>query len=249
MFKLLFFSQKMKKYFVFISLKTTLDTFNNDNAGLPVWIYSHSFCIFYPEPFLFSAPTLYIIEWKSSCKEFLFVQLFFKSDNISLTTFREHAWVNGITKNCGAYREISPLIPKLFVYSHMTNGSLLSGKTELGKGIEERHFRRKRMDREFWRFDSSPVDLKLCNIRIISVKFLNCLIWLKEISRIRGKFQKCYLPNISGSKTRLSFPSSNFWNAFAEKVIFCMNDLMFLLQLQLYNIFTNVLFIISKSFH
>ena len=119
-----FFSQKMKQYFVFISLKTTLHTFNNDNTGLPVWIYSHSFCIFYPEPFLFSAPTLYIIEWKSSCKEFLFVQLFFKSDNISLTTFRGNTWVNDITKNCGAYREIS-------LYSHMTNGSLLSGKTEL----------------------------------------------------------------------------------------------------------------------
>ena len=85
---------------------------------------SHSSCIFYPEPFLFSAPTVHIIEWKSSCKEFLFVQLFFKSDNISLTTFRGNTWVNDITKNCGAYREIS-------LYSHMTNGSLLSGKTEL----------------------------------------------------------------------------------------------------------------------
>ena len=121
-------------------------------------------------------------------------------------------------------------------------------KQSSGKGIEEIYFGRKRMDREFWRSDSSPVDLKLCDIRIISIKCLNYLIWLKEISRIRGKFQKCYLPNISGSKTRQSFPSSNFWNAFAEKIIFCMNDLMFLLQLQLYNIFTNVLFIISKSF-
>ena len=97
---------------------------------------SHSLSIFNPEPSLFSAPTLHVIEW-SSCKEFFFVHLFFKSDNISPTTFRGHASVNYIVKNCSTYREILPLLPELFVYSHMTNGSLLSGKTEL----RERHRR------------------------------------------------------------------------------------------------------------
>ena len=101
---------------------------------------SHCLCIFYPEPFLFSAPTLHITEWKGSCKEFLFVRLFFKSNNISRATFRG-AWVNGITKNCGAYREILPFVPEFFVYPHMNNGSLLSGKTKTsGKGIEETYY-------------------------------------------------------------------------------------------------------------
>ena len=101
---------------------------------------SHCLCFFYPELFLFSEPTLHIKEWKGSCKEFLFVRLFFKSDNISHATFRG-AWVNDITKNCAAYREIPPFVPELFVYSHMSNGSLLSGKTKSsGKGIEEIYF-------------------------------------------------------------------------------------------------------------
>ena len=116
--------------------------------------------------------------------------MFFKSNNISRATFREGAWVKDITKNCGPYREIPPFAPELFFYSHMSNGSLLSGKTKSsGKGIEEIYFRRNRMDRQFWRFDNSPVDLKFCGIRIMNVKCLNCLIWLKEFSRIRGKFQ------------------------------------------------------------
>ena len=178
---------------------------------------SHCLCIFYPESFLFPAPTLHIIEWKGSCKEFLFVQLFFKSDDISRVTFRG----NDITKNRRAYREIPPFVPELFVYSHMSNGSLLSGKTKSsGKGIAEIYFRRNRMDRQFWRFDDSPIDLKFCGIRIMSVKCLNCLIWLKEFSQIRGKFQKCYIPNISDSNIRQSLSSSNiwiaFWNAFAK---------------------------------
>ena len=84
-----------------------------------------SFCIFYAESVLFSAPILHMIEWRSSRKEFLFVQLFFKSDNISPTTFRGHAW------NCGAYRATLPFLLDFFVYIHMTNASLLSGKTEL----------------------------------------------------------------------------------------------------------------------
>ena len=110
---------------------------------------SHCLCMFYPEPFLFSVPTLHIIEWESSSKEFLFVQLFFKPDNISRTTFRGDAWVNDITINFRAYREISPLLAELFVFSHMSNSSLLSGKTKSSeKGIEEIYFRRKRMDRE-----------------------------------------------------------------------------------------------------
>ena len=182
---------------------------------------SRCLCIFYPEPFLFSAPTLHIIECKGSYKEFLFVQLFFKSDHISHATFRGGAWVNDITKNCGAYCEIPPFVPELFVYSHMSNGSVLSGKTKSsGKGIAEIYFRRNRMDRQFWRFDDSPVDLKFCGIRIISVKCLNCLIWLKKFSWIRGKFQKCYISNISDSNIRQSLSISNiwiaFWNAFAK---------------------------------
>ena len=181
--------------------------------------------MFYPEPFLFSAPTLHIIEWKSSSKEFLFVQLFFKPDNVSRTTFRGDAWVNDITKNFCAYREISPLLPELFVFSHMSNSSILSGKTKSSeKGIEEIHFRRKRMDREFWRFDGLPIDLKFCDIRIMSVKCLDCLIWLKKFSRIRGKFQKCYLPNISDSKIRQRLPSSNIRNAFVKEIVFCKKD-------------------------
>ena len=66
----------------------------------------------------------------------------------------------------------------------------------------------------------SRVDLKFCGIRIMSVKCLNCLIWLKEFSQIRGKFQKWYIPNISDSNIRQSLSSSNiwiaFWNAFAK---------------------------------
>ena len=123
---------------------------------------SHCLCISYPEPFLFPAPTLHIREWKGSCKECLLVQLFFKSDNISRATFRGGAWVKDITKNWGAYREIPPFfVPKLFGYSHMSNGSLLSGKTKnSGKGIEEIYFCRNRMDWQFWRFDDSRVDLR-----------------------------------------------------------------------------------------
>ena len=179
---------------------------------------SHCLCIFYPELFLFSASTLHIIEWKGFCKEFLFVQLFFKYVNISRVTLRGGAWVND---NCGAYHEIPPFVPELFVYSYTNNGSLLSGKTKSpGKGIEEIYFRWNRMDRQFWRFDDSPVDLKFCGIRIMSVKCVNCLIWLKEFSQIRGRFQKCYIPNISDSNIRQSLSSSNiwiaFWNAFAK---------------------------------
>ena len=114
---------------------------------------SHCFCIFYPEPFLFSAPTLHMIEWKSSCKEFFLLQLLFKSDNISHTIFRGDAWVNDITENSGVYCKISPLLPEIFACSHMRNSSLLSGKTKSsGKDIEEMYFRRKRIDRELWWF-------------------------------------------------------------------------------------------------
>ena len=128
---------------------------------------SHCLCIFYPEPFNFSAPTLHIIEWKGPCKEFLFVQLFFKSVNIPQATFRGGDWVNDITKNCGAYREIPPLLPDLFLYSHIINGSPLLGKTKSsGKGIGEIYFRKSRMDRQLWRFDDQHVDLKFCDIRM-----------------------------------------------------------------------------------
>ena len=105
---------------------------------------SHCLCIFYPKPSNFSAPTLHIKEWKDSCKEFLFVQLFFKFDNIPQATFRGDDWVNEITKNCGAYREIPLLLIELFLYSHIINCSLLSGKTKSsGKGIERIYFRKK----------------------------------------------------------------------------------------------------------
>ena len=125
------------------------------------------------------------------------------------------AWVNDISKTCSAYRKIPPFAQQLFVHSHMSNGSFLSGKTKSsGKGIKEIYFRRSRMEREFWRFDDLLVDLKFGDIRLMSAKCLNCLIWLKEFSRIRGKFQKCYLPNISESNTRQSLSSSNIWNPF-----------------------------------
>ena len=227
MFKLLFFVSATKWNYISFSfhqklLWTLSMTIIQDYQFKYI---SHCLCMFYPEPFLLSAPTLHIIEWKSSSKEFLFVQLFFKPDNVSRTTFRGDAWVNDSTKNFCAYREISPLFTELFVFSHMSNNSLLSGKTKsYEKGIEEISFRRKRMDREFWRFDGSPVDLKFCDIRIMSVKCLDCLIWLKKFSRIRGKFRKCCLPNISDSKTRQSLPSSNIWNAFAKQITFCEND-------------------------
>ena len=180
---------------------------------------SHGLCIFYPEPFHFSAPTLHIIEWKGSCKEFLFVQLFFKSDNISRATFRGGAWVNVITKNCDAYREMPPFVPELFVYSQMSNGSLLSGKTKSsGKGTEEIYFRGNRMERQFWRFDDSHDNLKFCGIRIMSVKCLNCLIWLKEFSQIRLEANSRNV--ISRIFQTVSLSSSNiwigFWNAFAK---------------------------------
>ena len=125
---------------------------------------------------LLYAPTLHIIEWKGFCKEFLFIQLFFKFDNILCTAFRGGAWVNEITKNCGAYRKIPPFVPELFVYSHMSNGSL-SGKTKSsGKVIEEIYFRRNCMDQKFLIFDDSRVDLKFFSLRMRSVKCLNCLI-------------------------------------------------------------------------
>ena len=168
----------------------------------------------------FFAPGLHIIEWKGSCKEFLFcsaVSFLFKSDNISRATFRGGAWVNDVTKNWGAYREIPPFVQELYVYYYMSNGSLLSGKTKSsGKSIEEIYFRRNRMDWQFWRFDDSPVDLKFCGIRIMSVKCVNCLIWLEEFSRIPGKFQKCYVPNISHSNIRQSLSSSNISIAFSN---------------------------------
>ena len=118
-----------------------------------------------------------IIEWKHSCK--FFVQLFIKSDNISLAIFRG----NDITENCGAYREIPPLVPELFTYSYMSNGSLLSGNTKSsGKGIEEIYLGRNRMGRQFWRFDDSHVDLKFCDIRIIS-QLLNLIEGIFSNSR------------------------------------------------------------------
>ena len=96
---------------------------------------SHCSCIFYPVSFLFFAPTMHIKEWKSSCK-FFFIQLFFKSNNISRATFRGGAWVNDITKNCGAYREIPPFVSELFDYSHMSKESLLSGRV-LGRALKK----------------------------------------------------------------------------------------------------------------
>ena len=47
---------------------------------------SHCLCIFDPEPFLFFALALDIIEWKGSCKEIFFVQLFLFC--LNLITFR-----------------------------------------------------------------------------------------------------------------------------------------------------------------
>ena len=111
----------------------------------------------------------------------------------------------------------------------MSNSSFLSDQIKSsGKGIEEIYFRRNRIDRQFWRFDDSSVDLKFCDIRIMCVKWLNCLIWLKEFSQFRGKIQKCYIPNISDSNLRQSLSGSNnwiaFWNAFAKCISFCKSD-------------------------
>ena len=129
-------------------------------------------------------------------------------------TFRD-AWVTDITKNCSAYCKITPFFQELFVFAHMSNRSFLSGKTKIsGKGIEEIYFRRSRMEREFWSFDDLRVNLKFGDIRLMAAKCLNSLIWLNEFSQMRGKFQKCYLPNISDSNTRESLSSSNIWNAF-----------------------------------
>ena len=114
----------------------------------------------------------------------------------------------------------------------MSNSSFLSDQIKSsGKGIEEIYFRRNRIDRQFWRFDDSSVDLKFCDIRIMCVKCLNCLIWLKEFSQFRGKIQKCYIPNISDSNLRQSLSGSNnwiaFWNAFAKCISFCKSDFFF----------------------
>ena len=144
----------------------------------------HCLYTFYLQPllfFLFFAPGLQIIEWKGSCKELLFcsaVSFLFKSDNISRATFRGGAWVNDIIKNCGDSREIPPFVPELFIYSHMSNGSLLSGKTRSsGKSIEEIwYFPRSCMERQFWRFDDWRVDLKFCDIRIMSVNPLMLVV-------------------------------------------------------------------------
>ena len=121
-----------------------------------VQVFLVGFSSFLVSDYTSLAPTLHIIEWKGSCKDLLFVHLFFKSDNFSQVIFRGGVWVNEITRNCGAYHEIPPFVPELFVYSHMSNDSLLSGKTiSSGKGIEEIYFRRNRMDRQFQRFDDS----------------------------------------------------------------------------------------------
>ena len=114
---------------------------------------------------------------------------------------------------------IAQLYPSSWIFSSTfiwLTPAFFQAKQSSVKGIEEIYFHRNCMDREFWRFDGSPVDLTLCDIRIMSVKCLNCLIWLKKVSRIRGKFQKFYLLNISDSKSRQCLPSSNIWNAFAE---------------------------------
>ena len=137
--------------------------------------------------------------------------LFLFSCSLNLITFCmratfKGAWVNDITKNCSTYRKIPPFVQQFFVYSHMSNRSFLSDKTKSsGKSIEEISFCRSCMEREFWRFDDLRIDLKFGDVRLISAKCLNCLIWLKEFSRIRGKFQKCYLPNISDSKSTFTW--------------------------------------------
>ena len=148
MFKLPFL---FSRYLVFNSLKTTLSNLRDHKEG----------------------PTLHIIESNCSCKEFLFVKLLFKSDNISPTTVRGGTWVNDITKYCCTYREILSLLLELFVYSHMSNYSLLSGKKKKSfrKGIEEIYFCKNCMDRQFLRFDDSRADLKSCDNRIMTAIF------------------------------------------------------------------------------
>ena len=81
-----------------------------------------------------------------------------------------HAWVNDITTNGDGHREIPHLLPELFLYSHMISGSLLSGKIKSSqKGIEEIYFRKGRTEQQFRRFDNKRVDLKFCDLKIMSV--------------------------------------------------------------------------------
>ena len=67
----------------------------------------------------------------------------------------------------------------------------------LERTLKKYIFCRKRMERQFWRFDDSRVDLGFCGIRIISVKCLNCLIWSKEFSWIRVREMSFNLAVIS----------------------------------------------------
>ena len=74
----------------------------------------HCLCMFYPEFFLFSAP-------KALPRSFFLFNCF-----LNLRTFRaphleETLELLTLPKTAGAYRKISPLLPQLFVYSHMSN--------------------------------------------------------------------------------------------------------------------------------
>ena len=79
-----FFHSKIKRYLVFNLPKTTFNIFSDHNADYQFKYISHCLCVFYPEPFNFSAPTLHIIEWKGSCKEFLLLNF-----SLNLITFRK----------------------------------------------------------------------------------------------------------------------------------------------------------------
>ena len=136
--------------------------------------------------------------------------------SLNLITFRPHHLED--TPELMTLPKSVALIAKFHSCSRSISSTLIwlmaaffQAKQSYGKGIKEIYLRRKHMDREFGRFDSSPVDLKLCDIRIMSVKCVKCLIWLKKVSRIRAnsrnvisqifqtaKFAKVYLAVIFG---------------------------------------------------
>ena len=71
MFKLLFFvyTKKKKDILFLLHLKLLWILSTTIMQDYQFKYISHSLSIFNPEPFLFSAPTLHVIEWRS-CKEF-----------------------------------------------------------------------------------------------------------------------------------------------------------------------------------
>ena len=119
----------------------------------------HCLCMFYPESFLFSAP-------KALTRSFYLFNCFLNMRTFSAPHLEETLELLTLPKTVA-------LIAKFHRCSHSFSSTLI-WVTAAVKGIDEIYFRRNRMDRDFWRFDGSPVDMKFCNIRVMSVKYLNC---------------------------------------------------------------------------